>query len=208
MQCFKMKEAHCPHSVLIKLQSSSPQTDFDTVHSKIVWKKLGKKQSFEQEIKHWAAAAAQYRSWVLLSEISPWPQAGHPCGCGFPLFLLESIRTDFLVYIKTKVLALQATVSCTEAKQDCISPWVILVFCYPDALEHYWCVENYEVRKILISFKENWFCRKGIFWEQLNRSVLQGRGAEQESGEGAVPCPALMCWVSLNYQLPASCKKW
>lgn len=92
-----------------------------------------------------------------------------------------------------KVLALLATVSCNEAKQNCISPLVILVFCYPDALEPYWCVENYEVRKILISFKDNCFHRKGIFQEQLNRSVLQGGGAEQESREDAVPCPALVC---------------
>lgn len=62
------------------------------------------------------------------------------------------------------------------------------------------------MRKILISFKENCFCRKGIFWEQLNRSVLQGGGAVHELGEGAVPCPALMGKVILNYQLPALCK--
>lgn len=62
------------------------------------------------------------------------------------------------------------------------------MFCCPDALGQYWCVKNYEVRKVSVSFKENYFCRKGIFQELLNKSVGQGGGAEQESGEGAVSC--------------------
>ena len=45
------------------------------------------------------------------------------------------------------------------------------------------------MRKALTSFKENYLCRKDFFWEQLNRSVGQGGGAEQESGEGAISCP-------------------
>lgn len=46
------------------------------------------------------------------------------------------------------------------------------------------------MRKILVSFEENNFCREDIFQEQLKRSVAQGGGAEQESGEGAVSHPS------------------
>lgn len=83
------KHILCPYLVLVKLQPSSPQTSFDALYLKIVWRKLGNKYFFEQEVKHWAAAvvaAAPAQELGLLHEARPWPQAGQAVLVAFHFF--------------------------------------------------------------------------------------------------------------------------